>query len=94
MRFSVPHLLAAFCLAAILSATLAGCGDGSENGDAPAWNHNPGDTELGPPAWSEIDDSFEVCMAGQRQSPVDITETLLAGLPELEFSYPAAPFVV
>jgi carbonic anhydrase len=93
MRSSVARILTVWALAALLIATLAGCGDGSEDG-APAWNHDPDDTQLGPLAWSEIDDSFEQCLAGARQSPVDIAATVLADLPELEFSYPAMPLVV
>jgi carbonic anhydrase len=91
---SVARILAVCSLAALLIATLAGCGDGSENEGGPDWNHDPGDTELGPLAWSEIDDSFEQCLAGARQSPVDIAASVLADLPELEFSSPAMPFVV
>jgi carbonic anhydrase len=94
MRSSVARLLAVCSLTTVLIATLAGCGDGSEDEGGPAWNHDSDDTQLGPLAWSEIDDSFEQCLAGARQSPVDITASVLADLPLLEFSYPAMPFVV
>jgi carbonic anhydrase len=82
----------------LLCALLAGCGGGSDDTgstvEGPAWNHNPGDATLGPAAWGEIDPSFEQCMSGDRQSPVDIAEPIPADLPKLEFNYPPTPFVV
>jgi carbonic anhydrase len=91
----VPRFLA---LCAILCPLLVGCSGDSEDAapttEPPAWNHDPGDSDLGPDAWGEIDDSFERCRAGEEQSPVDIAETVPVDLPPLEVDYPASPFVV
>ena len=38
------------------STILVGCA-GDSDGEAPAWNHDPADTALGPEAWGEIDRS-------------------------------------
>jgi carbonic anhydrase len=76
------------------AALLVGCGGGDGDTAAPAWNHDPGDGELGPAAWSEIDESFEQCLQGDEQSPVDLTNAVPADLPELEFDYAETPLVV
>jgi carbonic anhydrase len=87
-------------LAVVLgSFVLAGCG--GDSGDeaavmpeAPAWNHNAKNRILGPANWGNIDESFEQCLTGTGQSPVDIAATVPAELPPLEFSYTATPLVV
>jgi carbonic anhydrase len=94
----VTRFLAACSVLALL-CVLPACGGGDSEGtgsspQGPAWNHNPGDTSLGPTAWGEIDESFEQCLAGDSQSPVDIAGTVPTDLPELEFNYPPTPFVV
>lgn len=81
-------------VAAACALVLAGCAGSGDGESAPSWNHDPDDTSLGPAAWGEIDQSFEQCLEGDRQSPVDIAGTVPADLPPLEFSYPATPFVV
>ncbi len=59
-----------------------------------SWNHNPDDAALGPSGWGTIDPSFETCLTGESQTPVDIA----AGAPttgaQLQFSYPDNPLVV
>jgi carbonic anhydrase len=92
-------MLASSGVVAVLCAVvLVGCGGGSEDEEAtpeaPAWNHNPEDATLGPANWGSIDESFEQCLTGSSQSPVDITGTVKAELPSLEFSYAAAPLAV
>ena len=88
-------------LALVCLLLLAGCGGGSEDEDAAppapeaaAWNHDLDDSDLGPTAWGEIDESFEQCLTGTGQSPVDIAGTVAADLPPLEFGYTATPLVV
>lgn len=87
-------------LAVVLGAfVLAGCGGNSGEEaavtpEAPAWNHNAKNTILGPANWGNIDESFEQCLTGNAQSPVDIAATVPAELPPLEFRYAATPLVV
>lgn len=85
-------------VAALCALSLVGCGGDSSGEtvepDPPAWNHDPADVELGPTAWSGIDESFEECAAGAQQSPVDIVQTTPTDLPELALDYPATPIVV
>ncbi len=77
---------------------VAGCGgssDGDEAAGEPlAWNQNPEDASLGPDNWGSLDETFEQCLAGNGQSPVDIAATVQADLPPLEFDYTATPLVV
>jgi carbonic anhydrase len=78
--------------AALFALALAGCGGGDDS--PPAWSHDTEDASLGPSAWGEIDESFEQCLTGTGQSPVDIAATVTADLPPLEFDYTATPLVV
>lgn len=84
----------------LVPVALTGCGGDSDDGGAPAageepsWNHDPADAELGPRVWGEIDESFEQCRTGDRQSPVDISGAVRADLPPLEFDYLSTPFSV
>jgi carbonic anhydrase len=79
---------------------LAGCGGSGDDAAmptseaAPAWNHDPEDAALGPSAWGDIDYTFEKCLTGTGQSPVDIATTVPADLPPLEFGYTATPLLV
>lgn len=88
----------ALLLAAVCAVGIVGCGGESSDDGAPsvplAWNHDPADAELGPEAWGGIDRAFETCRTGLAQSPVDISEEVVADLPQLEFDYPEAPLVV
>jgi carbonic anhydrase len=85
-------------LCAILCPLLVGCSGDSEDAapptEPPAWNHDPGDADLGPDAWGELDESFEQCSSGEAQSPVDIADTAIAALPDLEFDYPDTQLTV
>ena len=99
MREHVSHAWLVRGLAAMLCAlVLVGCADDSADEDAtpdaPAWNHDREDTTLGPTEWGDIDESFEQCLTGTGQSPVDIAATVPAALPPLEFAYESTPLVV
>lgn len=90
-RLIVPALIAA----ALVS--LPACGDDSDDSAAepPAWNHDPEDAVLGPMGWGALDESYDQCLSGTEQSPVDIATTGKAELlPGLEFSYAPTPLVV
>ena len=68
----MSRLLTALACAALL----VGCGGDDGDTAAPAWNHDPGDGELGPAAWGEIDESFEQCPTGRKQSPVGASSSV------------------
>jgi carbonic anhydrase len=91
-----PGRFAATVAAAVLVSACGGTGSGSPTppADPPAWNHDPDDAELGPDAWGTIDASFEACLDGVEQSPVDIAAPVTADLPPLVFDYAEAPLVV
>ena len=86
--------------AALCALALAGCGGDSEDAEPqatpepPAWNHDPDDATLGPASWDDVDESFERCLTGRAQSPVDIAGTVPTELPPLELTYAATPLVV
>jgi carbonic anhydrase len=88
----------AACAVLAILFLLAGCSGDSEDappaGEGPAWNHDPGDTDLGPSAWGEIDESFEQCRTSDAQSPVDIAGAVPRDLPALEFRYEETPLEV
>lgn len=49
----------------------------------------------GPAHWAELDPAFETCAKGSRQSPIDISNTVKAELPSLNFEYnKAEPTIV
>ena len=47
--------------------------------------------EHGPSQWSELKPEFEICRAGKRQSPIDITAAEKADLPAIAFKYQVSP---
>jgi carbonic anhydrase len=88
-----PTVAAALVVASALA--LAACGGAAATPSGPpAWNHDPADAGLGPEEWGEIDPSFEACLDGDAQSPIDIADAVTADLPPLVFDYPGAPLVV
>lgn len=95
----MAHRLGSAVAAAALCLGFAACGGSGvvsapEATDPPAWNHDPGDSDLGPGSWGSIDASFEACQAGAAQSPVDIADAVPAELPPLEFSYAPTRVVI
>ena len=91
-----PARVAATAAVALLVSACGGTAIQSPTppADPPAWNHDPDDAELGPGAWGTIDVSFEACLDGVEQSPVDIADPVTADLPPLVFDYAEAPLVV
>jgi carbonic anhydrase len=91
-------LISRLAVVLVLALALVGCGGGSGGVEAteepPAWNHDPEDATLGPSGWGEIDDSYELCLTGSGQSPIDIAAAVPTDLPPLEFGYTATPLVV
>ena len=59
----------------------AACGDSDA---IPTWDHDPGDAAFGPKGWGELDDSYEKCLSGSEQSPLDIVSPVVTDLPPLE----------
>lgn len=42
---------------------------------------------IGPEHWGDLDASFATCADGHEQSPVDLTDSIPAALPDIEFHY-------
>ncbi|GAB3361837.1 MULTISPECIES: carbonic anhydrase [Giesbergeria] len=82
MSGSAFHALKTLALAlAVFSTGLAH----AAGGHGPHWSYH-GDHE-GPARWAELDTTFETCAKGRNQSPVDISTTVKAELPALQFHY-------
>lgn len=85
MSGSVSYAIKTLALAAaVLSGGLAY----AAGGHGPHWSYH-GDHE-GPGRWAELDPAFETCAKGRNQSPIDISSTVKAELPALQFSYGSA----
>lgn len=69
-----------FALAALSGSAAYASGGGHYH-----WGYH-GEHE-GPARWAELDPSFETCAKGGRQSPIDISNTVKAELPSLNFDY-------
>lgn len=82
-RLLVPALAASIAL-----LTVAGWAAG-----ASPWNHDP-DSTIGPAHWGTIDQSFDACLSGTSQSPIDISGAVRGGGPALQFDYPDNELVV
>ncbi len=91
-----PRVAALLAASALVLAACGGTGRPSPTAPAqpPAWNHDPADDDLGPEGWGTVDASFDACLEGDEQSPIDIAETEPADLPPLTFDYAEAPLVV
>ncbi len=84
MRF----LLAPFAVLALAVASV-GCGESNSPEDSlkpelTQWTYQG---ESGPERWASIDDEYEVCEVGRRQSPVDLTGAERANFPRITTDY-------
>ena len=59
---------------------------------APHWEY-AGKT-AGAAKWGKLSEEYAVCGIGQRQSPIDIRETIGADLPPIRFSYKGVPLSI
>jgi carbonic anhydrase len=50
--------------------------------------------KTGAKKWGKLSADYAVCGTGQRQSPIDIRETIGADLPPIRFTYKAAPLSI
>jgi len=50
--------------------------------------------ETGPSHWGALSEEYALCGTGEQQSPIDITESVTADLPPLEFNYSPIPVVI
>lgn len=50
--------------------------------------------ETGHANWGYLSDKYALCATGKRQSPIDITESVKANLPSLEFNYSQTPLII
>ena len=58
---------------------------------APHWSYS-GNT--GADKWGSLDKEFATCSLGQRQSPIDIRNTVRADLPPIQFAYKPIPLTI
>ncbi|MFZ2853829.1 MAG: carbonic anhydrase family protein [Rhodocyclaceae bacterium] len=50
--------------------------------------------KAGPGKWGKLSEDYALCGTGQRQSPIDIRDTIPADLPPLRFSYKPVPLSI
>lgn len=50
--------------------------------------------KAGPEKWGKLSEHYALCGSGQRQSPIDIRETIPADLPPIRFSYKPVPLSI
>ncbi len=50
--------------------------------------------KTGPAYWDCLSEEYALCGSGQQQSPIDITESIKADLPELVFNYQPIPLII
>jgi len=81
--FSLPgtrRWIASFCLAAIAGwITVTAAAE-----EAQHWSYSGED---GPEKWATLSADFDMCSKGRNQSPIDLTGSIDADLPELDFDY-------
>lgn len=76
---------------AILALSFNGRSEESQGHHGAHWGY---DGEAGPEHWAELSRDFVTCKTGNKQSPIDLRESLKAQLPPLEFNYHAVPLKV
>jgi carbonic anhydrase len=91
--FSKSLTLVAFALAGLTGhAETAKHAEAGQHA-APHWSYKG--NHGGPKQWAELDSAFEKCAKGTTQSPIDISKTVKADLPALDFKYSnTAPTIV
>lgn len=72
---------------AALGLQLAAC----DTHDKAHWSY---EGKTGPTHWSSLSEEYALCATGKQQSPIDITESVTADLPPLEFNYSPIPLVI
>ncbi len=50
--------------------------------------------KTGPAHWDCLSEEYALCGSGKQQSPIDITESIKANLPALEFNYNRIPLII
>lgn len=71
-------------IASICFAATAGCATFTLAADEEHWSYS---SEDGPEKWATLSADFDMCSKGRNQSPIDLTGTIDADLPELDFDY-------
>lgn len=64
----------------------------AETSHSSHWNYQQGHT--GPDHWGELSSEYTTCKLGHHQSPIDITQSIKASLPPLNFHYQAFPLEI
>jgi len=81
---------------AALGLQLSACNnnDMEHHSDAHSNAHWSYEGETGPSHWGTLSEEYALCGTGQQQSPIDITESVTADLPPLEFNDSPIPVVI
>jgi carbonic anhydrase len=65
--------------------------DHCDANDKAHWSY---EGKTGPTHWGSLSEEYVLCATGKQQSPIDITESVTANLPPLEFNYSPIPLVI
>lgn len=82
----VLHSLLLLAAIAMIAIPLAAAAEKSAAGHE--WSY---EGEHGPTHWGDVKTDYAVCKTGKNQSPIDITDSVKADLPPIQFDYKAAP---
>ncbi len=89
VRLTIPRknwgLAVAFCIALVPAISHA------QEKHTPHWSY---EGKEDPDHWGSLDPAFATCKMGHNQSPINVSHTKLADLPELKFDYKAIPLSI
>jgi carbonic anhydrase len=66
-------------------------GENNKMGHSTDWSY---EGKTGPAHWDCLSEEYALCGSGKQQSPIDITESIKANLPALEFNYRPIPLTI
>jgi len=84
----VMHVLYAVLVVTVMMMAAFPVAAGEKGAAGHEWSY---EGEHGPAHWGDVKSDYAVCRTGKNQSPIDITNTVKADLPLIQFSYKAGP---
>ncbi len=70
---------------------IVAAGENNQMGHSADWSY---EGKTGPAHWDCLSEEYALCGSGKQQSPIDITESIKANLPALEFNYNRIPLII